>query len=205
MDTRFAAARRDAALRGRAGECALLDGLLEDVRGGQSRSLVLRGEAGIGKTALLEYLCERADGLSLVRGGGVECEAELAFAGLHHMCSQMVEEKLDLLPEPQREAIRRAFGESAAGPADPFLLGLGVLNRLADVAEDQPVVCVVADAQWLDRASAQTLAFVARRLDAEAVGVVFAVRERIAQLDGLPELVVSGLGSTTPTSSWARC
>ena len=172
----------------------MLDGLLSDIRRGQSRSLVLRGEAGIGKTALLEDMCERADGLLLVRGGGIEGEAELAFAGLHHMCSQMVEEKLDLLPDPQREAIRRAFGETADGPPDPFLLGLGVLNRLANVAEDQPVVCVVDDAQWLDRASVQTLAFVARRLDAEAVGVVFAVRERIEQLDGLPELVVSGLG-----------
>ena len=183
-----------ASLLGRARECALLDGLLSDIRQGQSRSLVLRGEAGIGKTALLEDMCERADGLLLVRGAGIECEAELAFAGLHHMCSQMVEEKLDLLPDPQREAIRRAFGDSADGPPDPFLLGLGVLNRLANVAEDQPVVCVVDDAQWLDRASMQTLAFVTRRLDAEAVGVVFAVRERIEQLDGLPELVVSGLG-----------
>ena len=183
-----------ASLLGRARECAVLDGLLSDIRQGQSRSLVLRGEAGIGKTALLEDMCERADGLLLVRGAGIECEAELAFAGLHHMCSQMVEEKLDLLPDPQREAIRRAFGDSADGPPDPFLLGLGVLNRLANVAEDQPVVCVVDDAQWLDRASMQTLAFVTRRLDAEAVGVVFAVRERIEQLDGLPELVVSGLG-----------
>ena len=182
-----------ARLLGRVRECALLDGLLSDIRQGQSRSLVLRGEAGIGKTALLEDMCERADGLLLVRGAGIECEAELAFAGLHHMCSQMVEEKLDLLPDPQREAIRRAFGDSADGPPDPFLLGLGVLNRLANVAEDQPVVCVVDDAQWLDRASVQTLAFVTRRLDAEAVGVVFAVRDRIEQLDGLPELVVSGL------------
>ena len=172
----------------------MLDGLLSDIRRGQSRSLVLRGEAGIGKTALLEDMCERADGLMLVRGGGIECEAELAFAGLRHMCSQMVEEKLDLLPDPQREAIGRAFGERPNGPPDPFLLGLGVLNRLANVAEDQPVVCVVDDAQWLDRASVQTLAFVARRLDAEAVGVVFAVRERIEQLDGLAELLVSGLG-----------
>jgi DNA-binding CsgD family transcriptional regulator len=194
MDNRVPGPGRQASLLGRARECAVLDGLLSDIRRGQSRSLVLRGEAGIGKTALLEDMCERANGLMLVRGGGIEGEAELAFAGLHHMCSQMVEEKLDLLPDPQREAIGRAFGESANGPPDPFLLGLAVLNRLANVAEDQPVVCVVDDAQWLDRASAQTLAFVARRLDAEAVGVVFAVREGIEQLDGLPELVVSGLG-----------
>jgi DNA-binding CsgD family transcriptional regulator/tetratricopeptide (TPR) repeat protein len=194
MENRVPGPGLQASLLGRSGECALLDGLLSDIRQGQSRALVLRGEAGIGKTALLEEMCKRADGLLLVRGGGIECEAELAFAGLQHMCSQMVEEKLDLLPDPQREAIRRAFGQSADGPPDPFLLGLGVLNRLSDVAADQPVLCVVDDAQWLDRASAQTLAFVARRLDAEAVGVVFAVRERIEQLDGLPELVVSGLG-----------
>ena len=194
MENRISGPGWRASLLGRARECAVLDGVLSDVRQGRSRSLVLRGEAGIGKTALLEDMCERADGLWLVRGGGIECEAELAFAGLHHMCSQMVEGKLDLLPDPQREAIRRAFGESSEGPPDPLLLGLGVLSRLADVADDQPVLCVVDDAQWLDRASAQTLAFVARRLDAEAVGVVFAVRERIAQLDGLPELVVSGLG-----------
>ena len=113
MEKRVPGPGRQVRLLGRGGECALLDGLLSEIRQGQSRSLVLRGEAGIGKTALLEDMCERADGLLVVRGGGIECEAELAFAGLHHMCAQMVEEKLDLLPDPQREAIRRAFGESA--------------------------------------------------------------------------------------------
>jgi DNA-binding CsgD family transcriptional regulator len=180
-------------LHGRQEERAALAQLLCDVRSGQSRALVLRGAPGIGKTALLEDLCGGADGFLLVRGGGVESEAELPFAGLHHICSQMIEEKLDLLPDPQREAIRVAFGESSGGPPDPFLIGLAVLNRLADVAEEQPVLCVVDDAQWLDRASAQTLGLVGRRLGAEAVGIVFAVRDPIEQLDGLPELVVPGL------------
>jgi hypothetical protein len=149
-------------LLGRQRERAALSQLLFDVRSGRSRVLVLRGEPGIGKTALLDDLCARADDVVLVRGAGVESEAELAFAGLHHMCSQMIEEKLDLLPLPQRDAIRIAFGESAGGTPNPFLLGLAVLNRLADVAEEQPVLCLVDDAQWLDRATAQTLAFVAR-------------------------------------------
>jgi DNA-binding CsgD family transcriptional regulator len=182
-------------LRGREEERAALGRLVSDVRGGRSGVLVLRGEPGVGKTALLEDMCDRADGVLLIRGAGIESEAELAFAGLHHMCSQMIQEKLDLLPDPQRDAIRIAFGESAGGPADPFLIGLAVLSRLADMAEEQPVVCVVDDAQWLDRATAQTLAFVARRLEAEAVGIVFAVRESTAQLDGLPEFVVSGLAA----------
>jgi DNA-binding CsgD family transcriptional regulator len=174
-------------------ERAELSQLLFDVRSGRSRALVLRGEPGIGKTALLENLCERADDVALVRGTGVESEAELAFAGLHQMFSQMIEEKLDLLPDPQRNAIRIAFGESSGDAPNPFLLGLAVLNRLADAAAERPVLCLVDDAQWLDRATAQTLAFVARRLDAEQVGIVFAVRERIAQFDGLPELILSGL------------
>jgi DNA-binding CsgD family transcriptional regulator len=174
-------------------ERAALSQLLLDVRSGRSRALVLRGEPGIGKTALLENLCARAGDVALVRGTGVESEAELAYAGLHQMFSQMIEEKLDLLPDPQREAIRIAFGESSGEAPNPFLLGLAVLNRLADAAAEQPVLCLVDDAQWLDRATAQTLAFVARRLDAEPVGIVFAVREPIAQFDGLPELILSGL------------
>ena len=180
-------------LWGRQRERAALSQLLSDVRSGRSRVLVLRGEPGIGKTALLDDLVARAGDVVLIRGAGAESEAELAFAGLHQMCSQMIQEKLDLLPAPQREAIRVAFGESSGPPPNPFLLGLSVLNRLADAAEDQPVLALVDDAQWLDRASAQTMAFVARRLDAEAVGMIFAVREPVEPLAGLPELVVSGL------------
>jgi DNA-binding CsgD family transcriptional regulator/tetratricopeptide (TPR) repeat protein len=174
-------------------ERAALSQLLVDVRSGRSRALVLRGEPGIGKTALLENLCARADDVALVRGTGVESEAELAFAGLHQMFSQMIEEKLDLLPDPQRDAIRIAFGEGSGDPPNPFLLGLAVLNRLADAAAERPVLCLVDDAQWLDQATARTLAFVARRLDTEQVGIVFAVREPIAQFAGLPELIISGL------------
>jgi DNA-binding NarL/FixJ family response regulator len=180
-------------LRGRDAERAVLDRLVSDVRDGRSGVLVIRGEAGIGKTALLDDMCEAAGAVQLVRGAGVESEVELPFAGLHHLCSQLMSDKLDLLPEPQREAIRVAFGESAGSPPNPFLLGLAVLNALADAAEERPVMCVVDDAQWLDRATAQTLSIVARRLEAEAVGIVFAVRDPIADLDGMPELVIEGL------------
>jgi AAA ATPase domain len=160
---RAATATATRTLRGRQRERAALGQLLSDVRSGRSRVLVLRGEPGIGKTALLEDLCARADDVVLVRGAGVESEAELAFAGLHQMCSQMIEEKLDLLPYPQREAIRIAFGESRGGPPNPFLLGLAVLNRLADAAQERPVLCVVDDAQWLDRAIASPTTGWARR------------------------------------------
>jgi DNA-binding CsgD family transcriptional regulator len=180
-------------LLGRQRERAALSQLLSDVRSGRSRVLVLRGEPGIGKTALLDDLCARADDVVLVRSAGAESEAELAYAGLHQMFSQLIREKLDLLPVPQRDAIRIAFGEKAGVIANPFLLGLAVLNRLADIAAEQPVLCLVDDAQWLDRATAQTLAFIARRLDAEAVGIVFAVRESTEAFDGLPELTLSGL------------
>jgi hypothetical protein len=190
---RWRAATATGPLRGRQRERAALGQLLSDVRSGRSRVLVLRGEPGIGKTALLDDLCAGAGDVTLVRGAGAESEAEIAFAGLHQMCAQMIQEKLDLLPDPQREAIRVAFGESCGGPPNPFLLGLAVLNRLADAAQERPVLCVVDDAQWLDRATARALAFVARRLDAEAVGIVFAVREPMEQFAGLPELVVSGL------------
>src|SRR5262245_26232937 len=108
-------------LRGREAEQAALDRVVSDVRDGRSAVLVVRGEPGIVKTALLDELCQRADDVLLIRGGGVESEVELPFAGLHHLCSQMMEEKLDLLPEPQREAIRIAFGESAGSPPNPFL------------------------------------------------------------------------------------
>src|SRR3954463_11967127 len=181
-------------LLGRRSECETLDRLVATVRGGESAVLVVRGEAGVGKSALLAYLIERASGCRIARAAGVESEMELPFAGLHQLCGPMLD-RLDRLPAPQRDALATAFGLSAGEPPDRFLVGLAVLSLLSEVAEDGPLVCAIDDAQWQDRASAQTLAFVARRLLAEGVGVVFVVREpRPAQdLAGLPELVVSGL------------
>src|SRR4051795_5469594 len=181
-------------LLGRRSECETLDRLVATVRGGESAVLVVRGEAGVGKSALLTYLIERASGCRIARAAGVESEMELPFAGLHQLCAPMLD-RLDRLPPPQRDALATAFGLSAGDPPDRFLVGLAVLSLLSEVAEDRPLVCVVDDAHWLDRASAQTLAFVARRLLAEAVGLVFAVREPSPTQDlaGLPELVVGGL------------
>lgn len=156
--------------------------------------LVLRGEAGCGKTALLMQLSKAADGCRVAWATGVESEMELAFAGLHALCAPLLG-RVKRLPEPQREALSTAFGMSAGPPPEPFLVGLAVLSLLADVAEDQPLVCIVDDAQWLDRVSSQTLAFVARRLLAERVALVFAVREQGGEqvLAGLPELAIEGL------------
>jgi DNA-binding CsgD family transcriptional regulator len=182
-------------LQGRRTECAALDRLLVAARAGQSQVLVLRGEAGFGKTALLEYLSERAAGCRLARAAGVESEMELAFAGLQQLCAPMLA-RLEQLPGPQRDALGTAFGLRTGEPPDRFLVGLAVLSLLAEVAEEgPPLVCLVDDAQWLDRASAQTLAFVARRLLAERVGLVFAVRAASDEheLAGLPEQVVGGL------------
>ena len=142
--------------------------------------LVLRGEAGVGKTALLEYVAERASECRIARVAGVESEMELAFAGLHQLCAPMLD-GLDALPGPQRDALRAAFGLQDGDAPDRFLVALAVLSLLAEAAEAQPLVCLVDDAQWLDRASAQTLAFVARRLLAERIAMVFAVREPSAR------------------------
>jgi DNA-binding CsgD family transcriptional regulator len=177
-------------LLGRRGECAALDQLLASVREGPSRTLVLRGEAGVGKSALLEYLAQSASGCAVARAAGVEDEAELAFAGLQLLCAPFVDRQ-ERLPEPQRDALDIAFGRRAGDAPDRFLVGLAVLSLLSDVAEDRPLVCIVDDAQWLDGASAQALTFAARRLGVESVGLVFAVRG--PELEGLPELVVAGL------------
>src|SRR5918994_3298204 len=189
-------ATRDRALGllGRRSERDTLDGLLRGVRSGQSRVLVLRGEAGIGKTALLEYIAERASGCRIARGAGVESEMELPFAGLHQLCAPMLD-GLDRMPGPQQDALRVAFGLQSGATPDHFFVALAVLSLLAEAAEDRPLVCLVDDAQWLDRASAQALAFVARRLLAERIGMVFAVREpsHPEVLPGLPELVVGGI------------
>ncbi|WP_414639167.1 helix-turn-helix transcriptional regulator [Actinophytocola sp.] len=183
--------------RGRRGECETLDRLVADARAGQSSVLVVRGEAGIGKSALVEYLVESAAGCRVARANGVESEMELAFAGVHQLCAPLMGH-LDRLPGPQRAALATAFGLSAGAAPDRFLVGLAVLSLLSEATEDEPLVCVVDDAQWLDRMSAQTLAFVARRLFAERVVLVFAVRGPAlgpgdGELAGLPELVVRGL------------
>jgi DNA-binding CsgD family transcriptional regulator len=193
MDTRFAAAGRDPALLGRADECALLDGLLDDVRGGKSRSLVLRGEAGIGKTALLEYLVASASDLKVVRAVGVESEMELAYASLHQLCASLLD-PLERLPAPQRRALEIVFGLSGGAAPDRFLVGLAVLSLLSEVAEKRPLLCLVDDAQWLDQASAMTLAFAARRLVADPVGMVLATREPAEEFQRISHLEVRGVG-----------
>jgi len=164
------------------------------VRAGPSRALVLRGEAGVGKSALLEYLVWHASGCGIARAAGVESEMELAYAGLQQLCAPFLD-RLESLPGPQRDALGTAFGLRDGDAPDRFLVGLAVLSLLSDIAEQRPRVCVVDDAQWFDAASAQALAFVARRLGAESVGLVFAVREPGGErhFEGLPELIVGGL------------
>ena len=181
-----------AGLRGRRSECGVLDRLIGAVRAGEGQALVIVGEPGVGKTALLDYLVGQATGCCVVRATGVQSEMELAFAGLHQLCAPMLDH-LERLPVPQRDALRTVFGLSAGQAPGRFLVGLAVLSLLSDAAEEQPLLCVVDDQQWLDRASAQALGFVARRLAAEAVGLVFAVRVRGKELAGLPELMVGGL------------
>jgi DNA-binding CsgD family transcriptional regulator/tetratricopeptide (TPR) repeat protein len=192
--------RRDAAvgrpemLLGRHTERKTLDRLLEAVRSGESRVLVVGGEPGVGKSALLEYVARRASGFRVARATGVQSEMELAFAGLHQLCAPMLD-RVDRLPAPQRHALRTAFGLTGGMAPDRFLVGLAVLGLLSDVADERPLVCLVDDAQWLDRASLQTLEFVARRLFAESVALVFGVRHSAGEqpLAGLPELIVDGL------------
>jgi hypothetical protein len=184
-------------LLGRGAERAALDRLLAAARAGTSGALVLRGEAGIGKTALLDHTLARAGDCRTVRAAGVEAERELAFAGLHQICAPALD-RLDRLPAQQRGALSTAFGLSAGATPDLFMVGLGVLGLLADLAADRPVVCIVDDAQWLDRESAKILGFVARRLRTESIAMIFAVRgdldaHDMPELSGLPELVVTGL------------
>ena len=152
----------------------------------------MRGEAGVGKTALADYLVHAASDLRVMRAVGVESEMELAFAAFHQLCAPMLDH-LGRLPGPQSEALRIVFGLSSGPAPDRFLVGLAALSLLSDVAAERPVLCVIDDAQWLDRASAQVLAFVARRLVAEQVGLVFVAREPGEELRGLPELEVLGL------------
>src|SRR3984885_4669339 len=179
-------------LHDRRGEREVLGRLLEAVRGGQSRVLVMCGEPGVGKTALLGSAAKFASGFWVLRTVGVESEMELTFAALQQFCAPLLH-RLDRLPGPQQDALAVAFGLHAGDPPDRFLVGLAVLSLLSEVAEQQPLLCVVDDAQWLDRASALVLAFVARRLRAEPVALVFATREPGEKFRGLPELLVGGL------------
>jgi hypothetical protein len=180
-------------LLGRLTERAALGHLLQAARDGRSGVLVVRGEAGIGKTALLEDMIATAAGLSVTRVAGVESEMELAFAALQQLCAPMLD-RVEGLRCPQQEALEVALGLRAGKAPDRFLVGLAVLSLLAETGAERPLLCVIDDAQWLDRASAQALGFVARRLLAEPVALVVAAREPGEEFTGLPELVVCGLG-----------
>jgi hypothetical protein len=168
--------------------------MLTKVRGGQSAVVVLRGEAGIGKTALLRYAARQASGFRVAQVMGIQVEMELPFAAVHQLCAPMLAH-LDALPEPQRNALNTALGVSPGDRPNRFLVALAVLSLLSEVAAERPLLCVVDDAQWLDVASGQVLGFAARRLLAESVAIVFGVREPIGgdALDGLPEWSLGGL------------
>jgi DNA-binding CsgD family transcriptional regulator len=185
---------RAAGLMDRRSERDALDRLVGAVKAGESRALVVRGEPGVGKTVLLDYLAGQASGSGcrVARATGVQSEMELAFAGLHQLCAPLLT-RAGRLPVPQRDALRTAFGLAAGPRPDRFLVGLAVLSLLSGMAGERPLICLIDDGQWLDRASAQALGFVARRLAADPVGVVFAARDPGAELAGLPELEITGL------------
>jgi DNA-binding CsgD family transcriptional regulator len=179
-------------LADRLSERGVLDRFVDGVRAGEGRALVVRGEPGVGKTVLLDYLAGRATGCRVARALGVQSEMELAFAGLHQLCARLLDHA-ERLPRPQHDALRTAFGMAAGPTPDRFLVGLAVLGLLSEAATERPLICVVDDEQWLDRASAQALGFAARRLAADPVGVVFGARVPGQDVAGLPELVVEGL------------
>ncbi len=185
---------RERRLRGRDGECATLRGLVSHLKAGGGQVLVLRGEAGVGKSALLGYLTTHATGIRCTTVAGVESDTELAFAGLQQLCAPLMEH-VGELPEPQRQALNVAFGLGVGATPDRFLVGLAVLSLMSAAADTQPLLCVIDDAQWLDQVSLQTLGFVARRLLAEPLALVFAVRDdgNGEVLNGLPEMAIGGL------------
>ena len=185
---------RAVGLIGRHSETSALAEFIDDVRSGRSRVLVLCGEPGAGKTALLEWVVEQTGDCQVLRAAGVQAEMELAYAGLHQLLAPTLP-RLHNLPSPQRDALQMAFGLRAGAAPDRFFIALAVLSLLADTAKKQPLICLVDDEQWLDRASAQTLAFVARRLGADSVGLIFAARIDTEELSGLPELHLQGLDS----------
>jgi DNA-binding CsgD family transcriptional regulator len=185
-------------LIGRGSECEALDRLIDDVLAGTSRVIVLRGEAGVGKSALLGYLSQRVAGSHIATAVGVESEMELAYSGLHQLCAPMLENNLERLPDPQRDALATVFGRSTGPPPDRFLVGLAALTLFAEVAEQRPLICIVDDSQWLDQASAQIIGFVARRIFAERIALVFAARTGIGDdvLPDLPALLIEGVGAS---------
>ena len=172
----------------------VLDRLVNAVWAGESRALVVRGDPGVGKTVLLDHLAGQASGSGcrVARATGVQSEMELAFAGLHQLCAPMLD-RAERLPVPQRDALSTVLGLAAGPPPDRFLVGLAVLSLLSEVASERPLICLVDDEQWLDRASAQALGFAARRLAANPVALVFSARDPGSELAGLPELKIGGL------------
>src|SRR5262245_16630032 len=182
-------------LVGRVAEAAAIDRLLAGAREGTSAVLVVRGEAGIGKSALVAQAAERAAGFTVLRGTGVEAESELAYAALHQIVRPLLD-RIERLPEPQAAALRAAFALSDETVQERFRVSVGVLGLLADAAEEQPVLCIVDDAQWLDQASADALLFTARRLAADSLVMLFAARDpvdRPFQTPGFPELRLAPL------------
>jgi hypothetical protein len=184
-------------LLGRRAECEFLDTVLADALAGQSRVVVLRGEAGTGKSSLLDFVAERGIGWRVATAVGIESEMELAYSGLHQLCAPMLDH-LDRLPAPQRSALATVFGYETGPAPDRFMVGLATLTLLAEVAEQQPLLCVIDDAQWLDDASAQIVSFVARRFLAEQIALVWVARTGPgdAVLGGLPTLLIGGLGDS---------
>ena len=182
-------------LHGRRTECEFLDAALAEAREGRSRVVVLRGEAGAGKSVLLNYAVRRADGCRVATAVGIESEMELAYSGLHQLCAPVLDH-VDRLPQPQRDALLTVFGRQVGPAPNPFLVGLATLTLLAEVAEQQPLLCVIDDAQWLDTASAQVVQFVGRRLLAERIALVCAARPQAdgEVLAGMSALQVAGLG-----------
>src|SRR5690242_20184092 len=182
------------ALTDRLSERRALDRLVGAVGAGESRVLALRGDPGVGKSVLLDHLAGQASssGYRVAHATGVQSEMELAFAGLHQLCGPMLDH-VGKIPAPQRDALRTAFGIATGPPPDRFFVGLAVLSLLSEVAADRPLICLVDDEQWLDRASAQALGFAARRLAADPVGLVFSARDPGSELAGLPELEIGGL------------
>jgi predicted ATPase len=183
-------------LVGRERECEAVAAGIDAARHGRSASLVIRGEAGIGKSALLEYASELADGMAVLRAVGIDAESDLAFAGLFGLLRPILG-RLDQLVERQARALESSLGLAGSTGADRFLISAAVLSLLAAAAEERPVLCLVDDAQWLDRPSIDALSFAARRLGAEPITIVFGARDGESQSfdgSGIPELVLAGLG-----------